>query len=90
MYWIRLLLVVLVLAAVALAAVPLLVLFDLASGGTGWGLCPGGITECRNPYTAAPELAVTLTVALFVVVGGLRLMVRLSQRMKQRAEEWQE
>jgi hypothetical protein len=53
-------------------------------------LCPGGITECRNPYTAAPELAVTLTVALFVVVGGLRLMVRLSQRMKQRAEEWQE
>lgn len=90
MYWIRLVLVILVLGAVALAAVPLLVLFDLASGGTGWGLCPGGITECRNPYTAAPELAVTLTVALFVVVGGLRLMVRLSQRMKQRAEEWQE
>lgn len=76
--------IVLVLAAVALAAVPLLVLLDLAGGGTGYGLCPGGIDECRNPYTAAPELSMALTVALFVVLGGLRVTTHAIRRSRGR------
>ena len=54
--------------AVLLAMVPLLVLLDLAGGGSGFGLCPTGVDSCRNPYTAAPELSVILTVALIVVL----------------------
>lgn len=82
----RILVGVLVLAAVAIAAVPLGVVFDLARGGNGFGLCPGGIDRCRNPYTAAPELAILLTVGLFVVLGALRLAQR-GLRWAQRQHE---
>jgi hypothetical protein len=76
---------VLILAAVALAAVPLLVLLDLAGGGDGYGLCPGGITRCRNPYSAAPQLSIALTVGLFVVLGGLRVTTHLDHRFRRGA-----
>lgn len=79
---VRLIRMVLILAAVGLAAVPLLVMLDLASGGSGYGLCPGGIAECRNPYTAAPELSITLTVTLMVVLGGLRVANRADRRFQ--------
>lgn len=72
---------VLILAAIALAAFPLLVLFDLADGGTGYGLCPLGVRSCRNPYTAAPELATALTVAMLVVLGGFRLTTHLARKL---------
>lgn len=72
---------VLILIAVALAAFPLLVLFDLAGGGTGYGLCPTGVRSCRNPYTAAPELMTALTVGMLVVLGGFRLTTHLARRM---------
>lgn len=82
-YLVRLVRAVLIVAAVAIAAVPLLVLLDLAGGGTGYGLCPGGVSSCRNPYTAAPELSSLLTVGLVVVLGGLRIanrtLIRLSR-----------
>lgn len=75
---------VLVLAAVAIAAVPLFVLLDLAGGGSGYGLCPAGVTECRNPYTAAPELSALLTAGLVVVLGGLRIINRTMRRLERR------
>jgi hypothetical protein len=75
-YLVRLVRAVLIVAAVALAAVPLFILLDLAQGGTGYGLCPGGVTRCRNPYTAAPELSTLLTLGLVIVLGGLRVTNR--------------
>lgn len=82
-YLIRLVRAVLIVSAVALAAVPLFVLLDLAQGGTGYGLCPGGVTRCRNPYTAAPELSTLLTLGLIVVLGGLRITNRTLRRAQQ-------
>lgn len=67
--------------AVLLAAVPLLVLIDLASGGTGYGLCPTGLGSCRNPYSAAPELSAILTLALIVVLAGVRVTTRAERRL---------
>jgi hypothetical protein len=81
-YLVRLVRAVLVVAAVILAAVPLFVLLDLAQGGTGYGLCPGGVTRCRNPYTAAPELSALLTIGLIVVLGGLRITNRTLRRLQ--------
>jgi hypothetical protein len=81
---IRVLRVVLIVAAVAVAAVPLLVIFDLASGGTGYGLCPDGLSACRNPYSAAPELSITLTVGMMVVLAGLRITNRAYRRIDRR------
>lgn len=74
---------ILVGAAIVIAAVPLLVLLSLVQGGTGFGLCPGGIETCRNPYTAAPELTVGLTVALFLVVAAIRIAMRTARNIQQ-------
>lgn len=79
---IRLIRLILILAAVALAAFPLLVLLDLASGSDGYGLCPGGVRTCRNPYSAAPELSSVLTAALLVILGGFRITNHLSRRFQ--------
>lgn len=70
--------------AVLLAMVPLLVLLDLAGGGSGFGLCPTGVGSCRNPYTAAPELSAILTVALIVVLAGVRVTTRAEHRLDRR------
>lgn len=80
--WLRLLVFILVGAAIFIAAVPLLVLLSLVQGGTGFGLCPAGVSTCRNPYTAAPELTTTLTVGLFVVVASIRLAMRAARKVR--------
>lgn len=72
--------------ALLIAVVPLLVLLSLVQGGTGFGLCPDGITSCRNPYTAAPELTATLTLALLAVVAAIRVLMRAARRV--RSEEY--
>lgn len=81
----RLLVFVLIGAALLIAVVPLLVLLSLVQGGSGFGLCPDGLGSCRNPYTAAPELTATLTVALLVVVALIRILMRSARRLQ--AEE---
>jgi hypothetical protein len=83
LYLVRFVRACLVVVAVGLAAVPLFVLLDLAQGGSGYGLCPGGVTTCRNPYTAAPELSTLLTTGLIVVLGGLRITNRTLRRLQQ-------
>ena len=71
----------------AVAAIPMLVLLDLVGGGNGWGLCPDGITSCRNPYTAASELALGLTLVLFLALAGIRVLMRVARRLQ--AESFQ-
>jgi hypothetical protein len=73
--------------AVAMAAVPILVLIDLLDGGTGWGLCPAGLQACANPLTTAGEFVVFLSFGLFVVVVGIRLLMRLARNLQ--AEEYE-
>ena len=70
------------LAAMAVAIVPLGVLLDLSSGGTGYGLCPRGLAGCDTPYTAGPELAVGLGIALFVLAAGVRFISRFIRRVE--------
>jgi len=72
----RTLLGILVAIAAATIAVPILVLADLAGGGSGWGLCPGGLSTCSTSYFAGPELAIILLGVLFVMLGGSALCLR--------------
>lgn len=74
-------------AAIVIAVVPLLVLLSLVQGGTGFGLCPGGLEVCRNPYTAGLELTAFLAFALLGVVALIRVLMRTARRMQ--AEEYQ-
>lgn len=80
--FLRLLVYILIAAAILIAVVPLLVLLNLVQGGSGFGLCPGGIGTCHNPYTAAPELTATLTIGLFVVVATIRVVMRWARRLQ--------
>ena len=80
--FVRLAVIVLSATAVAIATIPILVLTDLLGGGPGYGLCPAGLDRCENPYSAAAEFAVLLTLALFASVVGIRLLMRLAQRLR--------
>lgn len=73
---------ILVLVAIAIGIVPILVLIDLLDGGTGWGLCPGGLELCDNPYSTGAELIVILSLGLFFTVAGIRLLMRLARRLE--------
>lgn len=81
-FLVRLAVFILVLVAIAIGIVPILVLIDLLDGGTGWGLCPGGIEFCDKPYSTGAELIIILTVGLFLTVAGIRLLVRLARRLE--------
>jgi hypothetical protein len=81
-FFLRVLILLLGVAAVAIATVPLLVLIDLLGGGTGFGLCPGGIQDCDKPFSTGAELVVILAVGLFAVVAGIRILARMARRMQ--------
>lgn len=84
MKWVRAVVALLIIGAVALAAVPMLVLLDLASGSDGYGLCPRGLDGCRTAYTAAPELAVILVLLLFAVLALLRIAMAAARRAERK------
>ena len=81
-FFVRLGVFLLVVAAVAIGIVPILVIIDLLDGGTGWGLCPGGLEFCDKPFSTGAELIIVLTVALFVVLAGIRMLMRLARRLR--------
>lgn len=80
--FVRLAVFLLVVLAVAIGVVPILVLIDLLGGGTGYGLCPGGLELCNKPYSTGAELVIVLSIALFLNVWGIRLLMRLARRLQ--------
>jgi len=69
----------LLLAVAAIAVIPMLIVLVLSTGGTGWGLCPEGMSACESSYFAGPELIAILALALFV---GLGLIAGCSRGIK--------
>jgi hypothetical protein len=82
MWFVRVAIVILVLAAIGIAVVPILVMVDLLGGGTGWGLCPGGLESCDNPYTTPFELLIMLAGGLFAVILAIRVVMKLARRLQ--------
>jgi uncharacterized membrane protein len=78
----RVLFVILVLAILAVASVPLFVVSDLVAGGDGYGLCRDGLTSCRTSYFDAPELAAGIVGLIFVLVAGLRIVQVAMRRLE--------
>jgi len=81
-FLVRLAVFILVVVAIAIGLVPILVLIDLLDGGSGWGLCPGGIDVCDKPYSTGAELIIILSLGLFFTVLGIRLLMRLARRLQ--------
>lgn len=80
-FFVRLGVFILILVAVGIGIVPILVLIDLLDGGTGYGLCPGGLEACDKPYSTGAELIIVLSLGLFLVIVGIRLLMRLARRL---------
>lgn len=78
--------IVVVLAIVGVAAIPLWVTIDLVGGGSGWGLCPQRLGNCKTSYFEGPELAGLLTLALFVLVAAQRVLTHVIRRLQRRRE----
>jgi hypothetical protein len=81
-FLIRIIMLLLGIVAVGIATVPILVLIDLLGGGTGFGLCPGGIQDCEKPYSTGAELVIILAAGLFAVVAGIRILARMARRLQ--------
>lgn len=81
-FLVRLCVFLLVVAAVGLGIVPILVIIDLLGGGTGWGLCPGGLELCDRPFSTGAELIIILSIGLFLTVFGIRVLMRLARRLQ--------
>lgn len=79
---------ILIVVAIAIAAVPLIALLDLVNGGTGLGLCVGGLGGCSGSYFTGLELLALLTLALFLVVAGIALCDRLLRRLTSRYDSY--
>ena len=82
MFFVRLAVLILVVLAIGIGIVPILVLIDLLDGGTGWGLCPGGLQACDKPFTTGAEMIILLTIGMFLTVAGIRLLMRLARRLQ--------
>jgi hypothetical protein len=81
-FWLRVVVAALLFGILFVAAVPLFLLLDLTAGGTGRGLCPNGLAGCETPYTAGPELAAILIIAMFVLVAGVRFAMRTIRKLE--------
>ncbi len=78
--------IVLFLAVIAVAAIPLFVVVDLIGGGQGWGLCPERLRSCSSSYFDGPELMAALAIALFGLVFMIRLMTLIARRLQERRD----
>jgi hypothetical protein len=81
-FFVRLAVFILVVVAIGIGIVPILVLIDLLDGGTGWGLCPGGLQGCDKPFTTGAELIIVLTIGMFLTVAAIRLLMRVARRLQ--------
>jgi hypothetical protein len=81
--WLQLVVAVLVLAALSIASLPLFMMIDLASGGTGFGICSGGIGGCDVGYLRGVELSVILVAALFTTVAAFRTALKLYWKLSE-------
>ncbi|HUG75375.1 MAG TPA: hypothetical protein VMM81_06865 [Acidimicrobiia bacterium] len=64
---------------VLVALLPLVILLDLAGGGTGMGLCEGGLASCRTSYFDAPELLGILVLVLLLLGAVLRTLLKVRE-----------
>ena len=80
----RIIIGVLVAAAIGVALIPLAVLLDLHEGGSGWGLCPQGLENCRNGYFTGFEMVAWVVVALFLIVVAIAACIRIMRQVERR------
>ena len=75
MFILRVIVFFILVSLVLILGYPLIILYDLANGGDGFGLCQDIVT-CSIPITEGPRLLVFLISAFFLLVFLLRLIMK--------------
>jgi hypothetical protein len=84
--WLRVLMALLFAAALAVALVPLVILYNLAGGGTGYGVCPHGLESCQASYLGGLEMLLVLVVFLFLLLAAMRMVARGIRHLQREQE----
>lgn len=75
MFLLRTIVFIIIFSLILILAYPLLIVFDIATGGGGFGLC-NELTTCIIPITEGPKLLVFLIGIFFFLVFLLRLIMK--------------
>ena len=75
MFLLRIIVFLILISLIMILAYPLLIVFDISTGGNGFGVCED-LSTCTIPITAGPRLLVTLISAFFFLVFLLRIIMK--------------
>ena len=75
MFLLRIIVFLILVSLLMIIAYPLLIVFDISTGGNGFGICENLLT-CSIPITEGPILLVLLLSAFFILVFLLRVVMK--------------
>lgn len=76
MFLLRIIVFFILISLVMILAYPLLIVFDISTGGNGFGICENLLT-CSIPITEGPRILVFLISGFFILVFLLRVIMKL-------------
>ena len=75
MFLLRVIVFLILLSLILILAYPVLIVFNIASGGDGFGLC-NDLATCIIPVSEGPKLLIYLIGIFFLLVLLLRLIMK--------------
>ncbi|MDA7595066.1 hypothetical protein N8734_02735 [Acidimicrobiia bacterium] len=75
MFLLRVIVFLILLSLILILAYPLMIVFNIASGGDGFGLC-NDLATCIIPVSEGPKLLIYLIGIFFLLVLLLRLIMK--------------
>ena len=75
MFLLRIIVFLILVSLLIILAYPLLIIFDISRGGSGFGIC-NDLVNCIIPVTEGPKLLLILITSFFVLVFFLRLIMK--------------
>ena len=75
MFLLRVIVFLILLSLILILAYPLLIVFNIASGGDGFGLC-NDLATCIIPVSEGPKLLIYMIGIFFLLVLLLRLIMK--------------
>ena len=82
MFLLRVIVFFILVSLVIILGYPLIIVYDLAIGGNGFGLCEDIVT-CSIPISEGPRLLVLLIVAFFFLVFLLRIIMKYMNSLQE-------
>ncbi|MAB96329.1 MAG: hypothetical protein CL496_03830 [Actinobacteria bacterium] len=80
MFLLRIIVFLILVSLLMILAYPLMIVFDISTGGNGFGICENLLT-CSIPISEGPRLIVLLLSAFFILVFLLRVMMKFINYM---------